>query len=119
MDAAIQTKPHDTKVVETQTEPIRIQDGKEQHAAVTDAAAQTEDAYVCDKDVQTEALSSSNTATQTFRDKDTQTMGTRNCDKSTQINIQPKDVLMNNHIGITQLQEDSVQDQWTIEKLEE
>lgn len=46
-------------------------------------------------------------------------MGTRNCDKSTQINIQPKDVLINNHPGITKLQEDLAQAKWTIEKLEE
>ena len=45
MDAAIQTEPHDTKAAEAQTEPIRIQDGKEQHVAVTDTTSQTENAF--------------------------------------------------------------------------
>jgi len=42
-----------------------------------DTAAQMENAQVCNKDVQIKALSSNDTANQTFHDKETQAIGTK------------------------------------------
>jgi len=86
-DAATQTKPHKMKTKGTQIEPIIIQDCKEQHAAITNAEAQTESTPVYNKDVQTEALSSSITTDWTVHEKETQTIGTRCCNKEIQVDL--------------------------------
>jgi len=54
----IQTEFHDIRATETQSEPILIQNDKEQHADIIKAAAQIENAHFCNIAVQTKALSS-------------------------------------------------------------
>ena len=105
-DATIQMELHNTRAMETESEPIFIQDSKEHQAVVTDVVSQIENSQVCNKYVQTEALSSSTMANQTFCTKETQTVGTRYCNKKTQVDLQPKNVLIKNDPGIAKLRED-------------
>ena len=112
-------EPHNTRAMETQTKPIFIQDSKEQQEVFIDAVAQTKSVQVCNKDVQTKALSSSSMANQKFCNKETQTVGTWCCNKKTQVDLQPKSVLIRNDPRIEKLWEDLAQAQHARENLEE
>ena len=70
---------------------------------ITNAVAQTEDTLVCNKDVQTEALSSSIMTNRTVHEKETQTIGIKCRNKEFQVDLQPKNVFMDNDPRIVRL----------------
>ena len=110
-------KPLKKKTKRTQVKPIVIQDRKEQHVAITNAEAQEENTLVYDKEVQIEALSSSIIIDETVHEKETQTIRTRYHNKEIQVDLQLKNVMMDNDARIVKLQKDMAQAQQTIEKL--
>lgn len=99
VNAVIQTEFHDTRAMETQIEPMLIQNDKEQHATIIKVAAQTETAHFCNTIVQTKAIPSNSVDTQT--------------------DVQDKDVLISSDPIIINPQEKLAQAQLTIERLEE
>jgi len=73
---------------------------------VSNAEAQTETTPVCNKDIQTEALPSSITIDQKVHEKETQTIRTRFHNKEIEVDLQSKNVMMDNDSRIMKLQKD-------------
>jgi len=74
--------------------------------AVTNAEAQIENTPAYDKEVQIEAFSSSITTNRTVCEKEKQTIKDRCCNKEIQVDLQPKNVVMDNDPRIVKLQKD-------------